>query len=130
MILQLSLHSPEMTGVIHHSMWLPYVVCGLGWAPEGCQGKGIELRMAQQRPEAWSTGVVELECGRGCIMGPCWWLRWKRRIADVPQAFLCCSWAYLCSLSWASGPGRGGLSPSYENDLRIAFLICYFYLIF
>lgn len=46
MILQLSLHSPEMTGVIHHSMWLPSVVCGLGWASEGCQGKGMEPRMA------------------------------------------------------------------------------------
>lgn len=97
MIRQLSLHSPEMTGVKHHSMWLPSVVCGLGWASEGCQGKGMEPRTAQQRPEAWPTGAVELGCGRGGIMGHRWWLRWKRRIADVPQAFLCCSWACLCS---------------------------------
>lgn len=89
MILQLSLRSPEMTGVIHHSMWQPSVVCGLGLASGGCQGKGMESRMAQQRPEAWQTGCG----GVGVVEGAAsWahpsWFCWQRRIADVPQAFL------------------------------------------
>lgn len=48
MIPQLSLHSPEMTGVIHHSMWLLSVVCGLGlasgltWQREGAKGGPAE----------------------------------------------------------------------------------------
>lgn len=50
MIPQLSLHSPEMTGVILRSMWLPSVVCGPGLASVGCQGKGMEPTVAQQRP--------------------------------------------------------------------------------
>lgn len=37
---QLSLLSPEMTGVKHPSMWLPSVVCGLGLAPMIIETKG------------------------------------------------------------------------------------------
>lgn len=68
MIPQLSLHSPEMTGVIHRSMWLPSVVCSLGLASVGSQGKGREPRVAQPWP-GW-PGAVDWGGGRGCVMGP------------------------------------------------------------
>lgn len=47
----------------------------------------------------------------------------SRRSSGFPVLLLGLS---VFSLSWAGGPGREGLSPSYENDLRIGVLISRF----
>lgn len=55
MIPQLSLHSPEMIEVIHRSMWLPSVVCGLGLASVGLKAKRLSPKGGLA--EAWLAGV-------------------------------------------------------------------------
>lgn len=49
MIRQLSLLSPEMTEVKHHSMWLPSVVCGPGLA---------SVRQKDGPPQAIGGGIL------------------------------------------------------------------------
>lgn len=62
---QLSLHSPETTGVTHRSMWLPSVVCGPASVLSGQRdgGQGCPSR-------AWLLGEAVWDGGRDCITGP------------------------------------------------------------
>lgn len=65
---QSSLHSPEMTGAKHRSMWLPSVVCGLPWASVGHQGKGMEPSVARRslaERRQWRWGGE-----RSCVVPP------------------------------------------------------------
>lgn len=73
---QLSLHSPETTGVTHRSMWLPSVVRGLASV---LSGQRDEAKGVPEEPGCWGRwcGVVE-----GIVShAPC------------PGTFTCCPWA-------------------------------------
>lgn len=89
MIPQLSLHSPEMIEVIHRSMWLPSVVCGLGLASVGLKAK----RLSQGWPIRGlaGRGVVELGRLKGLRRRPTPGGLAAREEAEAPQALLGCS---------------------------------------
>lgn len=91
MIPQLSLHSPEMIGVTHRSMWLPSVVCGLGLASVGLKAK----RWSQGWPHRGLAGRGAVELGRwkGLHHRPTPGGFARREEAEAPQALLGCSQA-------------------------------------
>lgn len=119
MIPQLSLLSPEMTGVIHLSMWLLSVVCGLGWLLWVIEGRRWHRNVIPA--QAWLMGVVEgvVLWGQHRTVGKRRWLQaapWARRAL----AMLLTMWRHFQILPWPAGPMREDWHPSYENGLSLS----------